>query len=107
MAAGRAAGDRNEVRVTAERADVLLDPRQRPLDVDDVVRPGVQRADAIVQRHADPASVGQAVHQWVGLGAAPPEYPCTARDLHHHRRFPVARQVNPAPDVGKVSPNAG
>ena len=43
VAARRAAGDRDEVGVAAVFGDVLLDPGQRALDVDDVVRPGVPR----------------------------------------------------------------
>ncbi|ATA28307.1 wax ester/triacylglycerol synthase family O-acyltransferase [Mycobacterium lepraemurium] len=41
MAAGRPAGDCHEVRITTVAGDVLLDPGQCALDVDDVVGPGV------------------------------------------------------------------
>src|SRR5439155_15490402 len=59
VSARRAAGDRDELRVTAVVGDVLLDPGQRALDVDDVVGPGVSGTDAVVDRHAHPAAVGE------------------------------------------------
>ena len=46
MTAGGSTADRDEVRIPAVGRDVLLDPRQRAFDVDDVVGPGVQRGDA-------------------------------------------------------------
>jgi hypothetical protein len=48
MTARRTAGYRNEIGVTAVGGDVLLDPGQRAFDVDDVVRPGMPRADAVI-----------------------------------------------------------
>jgi hypothetical protein len=48
MTACRATGDRNEIGVTAVVGDVLLDPGQRTLDIDDVVGPGVSGADSVI-----------------------------------------------------------
>ena len=104
MAARRTAGDRNEIRVAAVLGDVLLDPGQRPLDVDDVVRPGVSRADAVVDRHAYPAAVGHVAQQRIGLRPPHADRPRAAGHLQQHGRLSVTGQVGAAPDVGEVDP---
>ena len=67
VAAGRAAGDDDEARVAAVLGDVRLGPRQRPLDVDDVVGPGRPRRQPVVGGDAHPAPLGEVGHQRLGL----------------------------------------
>ena len=100
MTARRATGDRNEIGVTAVVGDVLLDPGQRTLDVDDVVGPGVSGADPVVDRHAYPAALGEMAQQRVGLRPSHADRPCAAGHLQQHRRLAVAGQVGAPPDVG-------
>ncbi len=104
MTAGGSTADCDEVRIPAVGRDVLLDPRQRAFDVDDVVGPGVQRGDAVVHRHAHPTARNQVAHQGIRLGAAPPDHPRAAGHLQQHRRLAVTRQVAAAPDVGQIRP---
>ena len=104
MAAGRTSGDRNEIRVTAVVGDVLLDPRQGTLDVHDVVRPGVLRADAVVDRQAHPAALGHMAQQGIGLRPSHTDRPGAAGHLQKHGRLTVPRQVGAAPDVSPVHP---
>ena len=47
VTAGRTAADGNKIGIATVLGDVLLDPRQRPLHIHDVVRPGVPGTDAI------------------------------------------------------------
>ena len=102
MTARRAAADRDEVGVAAVIGDVLLDPGEGLLHVDDVCRPLVFRADAVADGYADPAAVGKGAHQRVGLRPTVAEHPPTAGNLQQHRGFAVERQVGAAPDVGQV-----
>jgi hypothetical protein len=104
---GGAAGDRDELGVAAIARDVLLDPGQGPLDVDDVIGPGVHRGNPIADRHAHPAAGGQVAHQRVGLGPAHSDHPAATGNLQQHRRLGVGRQVAAAPDVGQVRPPVG
>ena len=104
VTARRTAGDRHEVRVAAVLGDVLLDPRQRPLHVDDVRGPGVARAHPVRHRHAHPAALGQVAHQRVGLRAAHPDRPCAAGHLQQHGCPSVAGQIGASPHVGDVDP---
>ena len=71
MAAGGSAADRDEVRVPAVGRDVLLDPRQRAFDVDDVVGPGVQRGqrDSSSTRTPSRAKPGGSSRDTPGGGA--------------------------------------
>ena len=107
MPARRTAGDRDEVGVAAVFGDVLLDPGQRTLDVDDVVRPGVPRADPVADRHAHPAAFGHVAHQRIGLRPSHADRPRPAGHLQQHRRLAVTRQVASAPDVGEVHAGCG
>ena len=59
VTARRSAGQRHERRVAAVLGDVLLDPGDGPLHVDDVGRPLRLRREAVVDRHADPAALGE------------------------------------------------
>ena len=67
MASGRAAGHGEEARVAAVLGDVLADPADRELHVDDVVREGRARREPVVRRDADPA----ARREMIAAAAAP------------------------------------
>ena len=86
MATRRAAGDREVRRVPAVLLDVLADPGDRPLHVDDVRRPGVARREPVVEGHADPPLRGQVVHERDALGVLGAEGPPAAVHLQQHRR---------------------
>jgi hypothetical protein len=98
----RTAGDRDEVGVAAVFGDVLLDPGQRALDVDDVVGPGVHRAHPVADGDAHPPAFGHPAHQRVGLRTAHADRPCATGNLQQDRGFAVTGQVAAAPDVGEV-----
>ena len=103
VAARRAAGDRDERRVAAVLGDVLLDPRDRALHVDDVRRPPRLRREAVVDRDAHPAAFGEVRHQRVRLARLAARHPRAAGDLH---ATPVPRrpcQVGARPHVEQVS----
>src|SRR5215212_4568222 len=93
MSTGGAASDGNEIGVTAEFGDVLLDPRQRALDVDDVVGPGVAWADAVVDRHAYPSAIGEMTQQGIGLWPPHADRPSAAGHLQQNRRLTVTWKV--------------
>lgn len=107
VAACRSAGDCDEVGVPAVVGDVLLDPRQRPLDVDDVRGPGVARADPVVDRYANPSALGHVAQQRIGLRPPHADRPRSAGHLQQHGRLAVARQIGTAPDVGAVHAAVG
>ena len=88
VAAGGAAGDREVVGVAAVVGDVVLDPGDGALDVDDVRGPRVARGEAVVDRHADPALGGHLVHQRDGPGAP-------WRRRSRRRRGPGAARARP------------
>ena len=90
--------------IAAVLGDVLLDPRQRPLHIHDVVRPGVSGTDAIGHGNAHPATVGEMTQQRVGLRPAHPDRPRSAGNLQQHGRASVAGQVAAVPDIGQVGP---
>ena len=96
VAAGRAAGDRDVRRVAAVVGDVLLDPRDRLLDVDDVGGERVARGEAVVDRDAHPALGGQVVHQREALLVLVADRPGAAVDLQQHRRAAVGHARRPA-----------
>ena len=102
VAAGRPAGDGDEVGVAAVLGDVRLDPREGALDVDDVVGPGVARAVPVVDRHADPAQLREVAHQRMGLSAFVSRRPGTAGDLEEHRRLSGRIEIGTSPDVQVV-----
>ena len=95
VAARGAAGDRDVRRVAAVLLDVLPDPGDRPLHVDDVRRQGVARREPVVDRHADPALGGQVLHQRDALAA-----PCCRASSR--RRAPAAARAR-----RRRSPSAG
>ena len=83
--AGRAPADRDERGVAAVLGDVLLDPRHRPLGVDDVVGPGRLGAQAVVDGDAHPTAGHQLVHHGLALLALVADDPRAAVYVHHDR----------------------
>ena len=65
------------------------------------------RADAVVDRHADPAALGHVAQQRIRLRPPHADGPCAARHLQQHRRLAVAGQIGAPPDVGEVDPRCG
>ena len=90
VAAGGAAGDREVVGVAAVLRDVLADPRDRALHVDDLGGERVARGEPVVDRHADPALGGEVLHQRDALLVLVADRPAAAVDLEQHRGRPVA-----------------
>ena len=91
MAAGRAAGDADEVRVGAVLGGVLAHPGDRPLDVDHVLGKGRPRAQPVVDVEADPAAGGEVVEQRDALLDAAADDPAAAVDLDDRRARPRRR----------------
>ena len=94
---GGAAGDGDVVGVAAVCLDVLLDPGDRLLHVDDVGGEGVLGGEAVVDGHADPALGGQVLHQRDALLVLVADGPAAAVDLQQHRgalRRRVGRHVD-------------
>ena len=83
---GRPPGQGDERRVTAVLGDVLSDPGDGPLAVDDVVRPGGLGAEPVVDGDADPAPGDQLVEHGLALLALVPDDPGAAVDVDHDRR---------------------
>ena len=104
MPAGRAAGDDDEVGIAPVLGDVLLHPGDRPLDVDDLVGPGAARGEAVVERDAHPAALGEVPHERGALLLLAARHPRPAVHLDEHRRAGVVGEVGPAPDVEVVPP---
>jgi hypothetical protein len=102
MPARRPAGDRDEVGIAAVVGDVVADPRERPLHVDEVRRKSAARALAVVDRDTDPAEFDHLAHQRVRLPAFAVHGPRPAGDLKQHRRAAAGRQVVTPPDVEQV-----
>ena len=86
VAAGRAAGDDDVVGVAAVLGDVLADPRERALAVDEVVGPRRLGREAVVDRDADPAARREVVHERQALLVLVADHPAAAVDLEQHRR---------------------
>src|ERR1700760_1960098 len=99
MSTRRTTGDRDEVGIAAVVGDVVPDPGQRPLDVDDVRGPRLAGTPAVVDRDDDPAELGHPAHQWVALRPATVDGPGTAGDLQQHRRAGARFDVPGTPDV--------
>ena len=95
MAAGRAAADGDEVGVAPVLRDVLLDPGQGPLAVDDVVGPDRLGAQPVVDRDAHPAPGHQLEHHRLALLALVADDPGPAVDVHHDRRLGGWGQAGP------------
>ena len=93
VAAGRTARHRNEIAVTAELVDVGPRPGDGGLDVGDVARPAVVRRDAVVDRQAHPALLGQPRHQRGALQHAAAVHPGAAGDEDQHRRGLAGRSL--------------
>ena len=85
VAAGRAAGDHDVRRVAAVLLDVLLDPGDRLLHVDDLGRERVAGREPVVDRDADPAARGHPLHERDALLVLGAERPATAVHLEQHR----------------------
>src|SRR6201996_6869554 len=99
---GRTAGDGDELGVAAVLGDVRLDPGEGALDVDDVVGPGVARAVPVVDRHADPAQLGEVAHQRMCLSTFVSRRPGAAGDLKEHGRLAGPIEIGTSPDVQVV-----
>lgn len=93
VAAGRAAGDGDEVRVSAEPCDVRPRPRNRGLDVGDVTGPAVSWTGAVLHRHAYPAQFHQVCHQGVTLQRSAADDPGTAGYEDQDRGGPAGKIV--------------
>ena len=100
------AGDGQELGVPAVVGDVGPSPGDGALDVDDVLGPRRSRAQAVVDRDAHPATIGQVAHERMGLPLLLADHPRAAVDLEQHRGAGVVGQVGPLPDVEAV-PRAG
>ena len=87
--ASRAAGDGDEVGITAVLRDVVADPSQRRSDVDQLVGPRCVPADAVVDADAHPSTGGHVGHQRPRLEAAIAGDPSATMDLHQHRAVPL------------------
>ena len=92
LAAGRTAGDGDEIRIATEVGDIGAHPGDCPFDVDDVGRPGIARAPAVVDGDADPAEVDHSAHQRIGLSPFVVDRPGAAGHLDEDRRA-VALEV--------------
>ena len=86
VAPGGPAGDHEVVGVTAVVGDVVPDPGDGALDVDDVRGPRVAGGEAVVDRHADPPLGGHPVHQGPALVLLGAEGPGPAVHLQEHGR---------------------
>ena len=100
--AGGATRDRDEVRVAAVVGNVLADPGQGAFDVDDVCRPHLAGALAVIDGHADPAQFGHPAHQRIRLRPFTVDNPRSARDLEQHRRPATRLHGGMTPDVKQV-----
>ena len=96
VATSRTSGDRDVVGVPAVGGDVLPDPGDRLLDVDDVRREGVTRREPVVDRDADPAPGGHVLHQRDALLVLGADRPATSVHLQQDRctrEIGLVRQV--------------
>ena len=84
MPTGGAAGDDDEVGITAVVRDALADPAQRELHVDEVVGERRARTEPVVRRDAHPPMGRELVHQRQCLLALVPDDPGAAVDLQQH-----------------------
>ena len=106
------AGDRDVRRVAAVVGDVLVDPGDGSLHVDDLGGEGVLGGEPVVGGDADPALLGHPVHQEQTLLTLGADGPAAAVDLDQHRRAlevcvtvpillgPVDVEPGPAPALG-------
>ncbi len=85
MATGRSTRHGDEVRVSAVLGDVLMDPHQGPLAVDDVLGPRGPWAQSIVDGDAHPAALDELVHQGDALLFLVPDHPGATMDVHEDR----------------------
>ena len=81
--AGRAARDRDPLRIHAQLVGVLAHPGDRALDVDHVLGQRRARAQPVVRVEADPAVRRHVVEQGDALLGARAEDPAAAVDLDH------------------------
>ena len=97
----RAADNDDKVRITSVLCNVLLDPPERALDVDQVLGKrqalveGGPRVDGIVDRHADAVPLGQRATQCGSVDVLRPRVPPPAVDIDHHRSQPPPRSFLP------------
>ena len=85
MAAGRATGDDDEVRVDAVLVGVAPDPGQGRLAVDQVVGEGRARAEPVVHVEPDPAVRGEVAQQRDALLTLVADHPGASVDLEDRR----------------------
>ncbi len=82
---GRAPAHGHEARVAAVAVDVVPHPGDGPLAVHDVGRPGVLRAQPVIDGHPHPAAPGQLEEEGQTLLALVADDPGPAVDVHEHR----------------------
>ena len=104
MATGRAAGDHDELGVTAVLGDVLPDPAQRELAVEQVLGERHARAEPVVGGHAHPPLGGEVQHEREGLLTLVADHPGAAVQLEKDRG--AMRAALRAPHVEEVTPAA-
>ena len=79
--------------IATELGDVLADPVQRALQIDEMVGKGRPRAEPVVCRDTHPAPSGQVIHQRQRLLPLVPDHPAAAVDLEQHRRVADAQHA--------------
>ena len=100
VATGRAARHHDVCRIAAILADVLADPLQRQLAVNEVIRPRRLGRQSVVDRHTNPAAVREVMHQRPALLFLAPDHPSAAVDLQQYRRRRT--RVRPTPNIQTV-----
>ena len=104
VAAGRAAGHDDEVGIAPVLGDVLSDPAERELAVDELIGNRHARAEPVVGGHTHPALGGEVQHEREGLLALVADHPGAAVQLEEDRGA-VHAALGP-PDVEQVTPAA-
>ena len=109
VSAGRATGNGNEIGISAVLRDVFAHPRQRRVDIDDLVRPCRHSPDPVVDADAHPSLRGHVRHQRSRFEPAVTRDPSAPVDLDEHRaavptsRGPVHVELETPPSDDRVN----
>jgi len=104
VTAGGIAGNDDEARIASLLGCMLADPRDRALDVDDVVGEGRARAQPIVDAEADPAERREVLQHRQPLKRFAAHHPRSTVDEQECRLWPRLRAVGALAAAINVQP---